>query len=182
MDDNRTQSAAVQQEQAEGNMFRSYNYVGTKETLAYLFNDFSNSFNISGYNERYIWDVVKVDFGIAAIVNIFTGIWDVFNDIIRTQCESMLADEKGEFLADFHSPAFSGERVMEGVAASEVKTAVALVDAKGCVVRKARGETLATDGVAPGCYILVAALRAGSLEIARTRTAVEVQPAPDWAK
>ncbi len=28
-------------------------------------------------------------------------ILDVFNDIIRTQCESMLADEKGEFLADF---------------------------------------------------------------------------------
>ena len=105
---------------------------------------------------------------------------DLYNagDVIRIKTPAL----EGEFLADFHSPAFSGERVMEGVAASEVKTAVALVDAKGCVVRKARGETLATDGVAPGCYILVAALRAGSLEIARTRTAVEVQPAPDWAK
>ncbi len=76
-----TKSLVVDESQAESNIYRSYNYVGTKETLAYLFNDFSNSFNISGYNERYIWDVVKVDFGIAAIVNIFTGAWDVINDI-----------------------------------------------------------------------------------------------------
>ncbi|MBR3551864.1 MAG: MFS transporter, partial [Clostridia bacterium] len=64
------------------NIYRSYNYVGTKETIAYLFNDWSNTFNINGFQTRYIWDVVKIDFGINAIVNIFTGIWDVFNDII----------------------------------------------------------------------------------------------------
>ncbi|MBQ5968900.1 MAG: MFS transporter [Clostridia bacterium] len=64
------------------NIYRSYNYVGTKETIAYLFNDWSNTFNINGFSTRYIWDVVKIDFGINAIVNIFTGIWDVFNDII----------------------------------------------------------------------------------------------------
>ena len=72
---------AIDESKAESNVYRSYNYVGTKETLAYLFNDFSNSFNINGYKERYIWDVVKIDFGIAAIVNIFTGAWDVINDI-----------------------------------------------------------------------------------------------------
>ncbi len=66
----------------QGNIYRSFNYVGTNETLAYLFNDFSNSFNINGYKERFIWDVVKIDFGISAIVNIFTGAWDVINDTV----------------------------------------------------------------------------------------------------
>ncbi len=56
-------------------------YVGTKETFAYILNDFSNSFNIGKYQNRFIWDVVKIDFTIAAYVNIFTGIWDTVNDI-----------------------------------------------------------------------------------------------------
>ena len=74
-------SVVIDEKALNSNIYRSYNYVGTKETLAYLFNDFSNSFNIGGYTERYIWDVVRVDFGIAGIVNLFTGAWDVINDI-----------------------------------------------------------------------------------------------------
>ena len=56
-------------------------YIGTKETFAYILNDFSNSFNINKYSNRFIWDVVKIDFTIAAYVNIFTGIWDTINDM-----------------------------------------------------------------------------------------------------
>ncbi|MGI6248914.1 MAG: MFS transporter [Acutalibacteraceae bacterium] len=56
-------------------------YIGTKETFAYILNDFSNSFNIGKYGNRFIWDVVKIDFKIIAYVNIFTGIWDTINDI-----------------------------------------------------------------------------------------------------
>lgn len=57
-------------------------YVGTKETFAYLLNDFSNAFNINGYNDRFIWDVVKIDFKTNAFMNLITGIWDVVNDPI----------------------------------------------------------------------------------------------------
>ena len=57
-------------------------YVGTKETIAYLLNDFSNAFNINGYTDRFIWDVVKIDFKTNAFVSIFTGLWDVINDPI----------------------------------------------------------------------------------------------------
>lgn len=64
------------------NLYKSYNYVGLKETVAYLLNDFSNSFNIDGFKERFVWDVVKVDFSIAAIVNIFTSAWDIINDVL----------------------------------------------------------------------------------------------------
>lgn len=67
---------------AENNIYRSYNYVGVKETVAYLLNDFSNTFNISSFQERYIWDVVKIDFGISAVVNIFTSAWDIINDTV----------------------------------------------------------------------------------------------------
>ncbi len=57
-------------------------YVGTKETFAYLLNDFSNAFNINGYSDRFIWDVVKIDFKTQAFMNIFTGAWDIINDPI----------------------------------------------------------------------------------------------------
>ena len=70
----------VDEKTLTANVFRSYNYVGTKETIAYLFNDWSNTFNINGYSQRYIWDVVKIDFGISAIVGLFTGAWDIIND------------------------------------------------------------------------------------------------------
>lgn len=57
-------------------------YVGSKETFAYLLNDFSNAFNINGYKDRFIWDVVKIDFKTNALLNIIAGIWDVINDPI----------------------------------------------------------------------------------------------------
>ncbi len=64
--------------------FNVYNrrYVGNKETIAYLLNDFSNAFNINGYTDRFIWDVVKIDFKTNALVSLFTGAWDIINDPI----------------------------------------------------------------------------------------------------
>ena len=55
-----TQVTDVESEikERKDNIYRSYNYVGTKETIAYLFNDWSNTFNIGGWNTRYIWAVV----------------------------------------------------------------------------------------------------------------------------
>ena len=55
-------------------------YVGSKETLAYILYDASQSLNISKYNDRYIYDVVKIDFRLLAIQNMIAGIWDVVND------------------------------------------------------------------------------------------------------
>ena len=63
------------------NIYRSYNYVGTKETVAYLLNDVSNAFNI-GHESQYIWNVVRIDFGLHAVVSLFTGAWDIVNDTI----------------------------------------------------------------------------------------------------
>jgi len=57
-------------------------YVSRRETVAYLLNDVSNAFNIGGYHNRFIWDVVKIDFNVTAAVNLFTGAWDVVNDSV----------------------------------------------------------------------------------------------------
>lgn len=64
--------------------FNVYNrrYVGNKETIAYLLNDFSNAFHINSYTDRFIWDVVKIDFKTNALVSLFTGAWDIINDPI----------------------------------------------------------------------------------------------------
>ena len=64
------------------NVYENFNYVSTKESVAYLLNDVSNTFNINSFQERYIWDVVKVDFSISAIINLFTSAWDIINDLI----------------------------------------------------------------------------------------------------
>ena len=64
------------------NVYENFNYVGVKESVAYVLNDVSNTFNINGFSERYIWDVVKVDFTVSAVVNIFTSVWDTINDIL----------------------------------------------------------------------------------------------------
>lgn len=79
-----TQKEIDLREETDGPSYiqRDRRYVGNKETVAYLLNDFSNSFNIGGFNNRFIWDVVKIDFGISAVVGLFTGLWDVINDPI----------------------------------------------------------------------------------------------------
>ncbi len=66
--------------EAKPQLYKDHNYVGVKETFAYLLNDWSNAFNIDSFKERYIWDVVKVDFSINAAVNLVTTAWDIIND------------------------------------------------------------------------------------------------------
>ena len=60
--------------------YEGHNFVGVRETVAYLMNDWSNSFNINSFSERYIWDVVNIDFTVSAVMNLVTAAWDVVND------------------------------------------------------------------------------------------------------
>ena len=55
-------------------------YVGKKETIAYVLNDVAASLNIDDYKERYIYDVVDIDFNLLAIQNVFATVWDSVND------------------------------------------------------------------------------------------------------
>ncbi len=60
--------------------YEGHDYVGVKETVSYLLNDWSNSFNINSFSERFIWDVVHIDFSVSAVMNIVTAAWDIVND------------------------------------------------------------------------------------------------------
>ncbi|HQH64481.1 MAG TPA: MFS transporter, partial [Clostridiales bacterium] len=55
-------------------------YVGSKETLGYILFDVAGGFNISDYGERYIYDVLKIDLSLLAIVNGINSVWDIVND------------------------------------------------------------------------------------------------------
>lgn len=79
MAEEKTTSVDVSQNETV-NVYDGYNYVGVKETVAYLFNDWSNSFNIDSFKERYIWDVVHIDFTLSAALNLVTTAWDIIND------------------------------------------------------------------------------------------------------
>lgn len=61
-------------------LMKNRRFVGTKETVAYILEDTAASLNISDFYERYIYDVVKIDFSYLAIQNIVATVWDTFND------------------------------------------------------------------------------------------------------
>ncbi len=74
------ENKSKQTENEKVSYYKGRNYVGVKETAAYLMNDWSNSFNINGFSERYIWDVVNIDFTVNAVMNIAATVWDIIND------------------------------------------------------------------------------------------------------
>jgi len=61
-------------------LLRNRRYVGRKERIGYLLNDVSASFNIDKYKDRFIYDIVKLDFDFLAVFGLFSGLWDVLND------------------------------------------------------------------------------------------------------
>ena len=75
-----TENKSKQTENEKVSYYKGRNYVGVKETAAYLMNDWSNSFNINSFTERYIWDVVNIDFTVNAVMNIAATVWDIIND------------------------------------------------------------------------------------------------------
>ena len=68
------------EEKAHRQLPKGRRYVGTMETAAYIAQDFADSFSIGKYQNRFIWDVVGIDFNITGIVTLFTGAWDIIND------------------------------------------------------------------------------------------------------
>lgn len=93
------ESAVLLRETADKkvNIYENFNYVGVKESAAYILNDVSNTFNINAFTDRFIWDVVKIDFTISAIVNIFTSAWDIINDLLLATIVDNTRTRLGKF-------------------------------------------------------------------------------------
>lgn len=60
--------------------FENRRFVSKKETVAYVLNDAAASLNINDFKERYIYDVVKIDFNYLAIQDGIATVWDSIND------------------------------------------------------------------------------------------------------
>lgn len=79
--DEQNQGIVIDYEKGVKNpLLRNRRYVGTAEKIGYLLNDVAGSFNIGKYNDRFIYDIVKLDFNYLAIYTLFAGLWDTFND------------------------------------------------------------------------------------------------------
>jgi len=70
----------VPKDEKTGIVYQDRRYVGSKETLGYILFDVAGGFNISDYGERYIYDVLKIDLSLLAIVNGINSVWDIAND------------------------------------------------------------------------------------------------------
>lgn len=79
------------------NQLLNRRYVGKTETAAYIAQDFADSFSIGKYNNRFIWDVVKIDFRINGIVTLFTGAWDIINDMFISAIVDRTRTRWGKF-------------------------------------------------------------------------------------
>ncbi len=79
--DEQNQGIVIDYEKGVKNpLLRNRRYVGNKERIGYLLNDVSGSFNINKYNDRFIYDIVKLDFDFLGVFNLFAGLWDTIND------------------------------------------------------------------------------------------------------
>lgn len=64
---------------------RSYQdrrYVNNAETAGYVLNHWARGFNIGKYQNRFIFDVLLINFNYLALLDAVGGIWDVINDTI----------------------------------------------------------------------------------------------------
>ena len=74
--------AAQKQATAENSqaVYGNRRFVGKIERVGYVLNDSAASLNINDFKDRYIYDVVKIDFSYLAIQNVVATVWDTFND------------------------------------------------------------------------------------------------------
>ena len=65
----------------EGYAHQNRRYVGSKETIAYVVYDMSQSFNIGKFDERFITSILQISFNLQTLTKAINGVWDIINDI-----------------------------------------------------------------------------------------------------
>ena len=53
-----------------GYVYQNRRYVGTKETVAYVVYDMSQSFNINAYSQRFVTNILQVSLKLQRIANV----------------------------------------------------------------------------------------------------------------
>ncbi|MGI6247837.1 MAG: MFS transporter [Acutalibacteraceae bacterium] len=62
--------------------YQNRRYVGSAETAGYILNHWAGGFNVGKYRNRFIYDVLIIDFKYLALLEAVGGVWDVINDTI----------------------------------------------------------------------------------------------------
>jgi len=62
--------------------YQNRRFVGHKETLGYILNHWASGFNVNKYKNRFIYDVLFINFNYLALMDAIGGVWDVINDTI----------------------------------------------------------------------------------------------------
>ncbi len=82
MDGPVTKTAEQRELDKAGYAAQGRRYIGIKETFGYTLFKASQEFNINKYSDRFIFDVLKIDFSYLAIMSTIGGAWDIINDIL----------------------------------------------------------------------------------------------------
>ncbi len=91
------QTAEQQEIRAGRTISNNRRYVGSKETVAYVVYDISQSFNINKYQDIFITDIVQVGLKFQTVVTFINGIWDVINDIFLAAIVDRTRTRFGKF-------------------------------------------------------------------------------------
>ncbi len=62
--------------------YQNRRYVGSAETAGYILNHWAGGFNIGKFNNRFIYDVLLINFNFLALLDAIGGLWDVINDTV----------------------------------------------------------------------------------------------------
>ena len=92
-----TQVAEQDEIKAGRTLSNNRRYVGSKETVAYVVYDISQSFNINKYQDIFITDIVQVGLRFQTLVTFINGIWDVVNDIFLAAIVDRTRTRLGKF-------------------------------------------------------------------------------------
>ncbi len=60
--------------------YQSRRFVGHRESVGYIMNHWASGFNIGKFRNRFIYDVLLINFNYLALMDAIGGIWDVVND------------------------------------------------------------------------------------------------------
>lgn len=78
-------------------VYENRRYVGMKETVWYVIYDMCQSFNIDGFDSRFVTNILQIDLDYQTIVSVVNGIWDVVNDIFTAAIVEKTRTRWGKF-------------------------------------------------------------------------------------
>lgn len=90
-------TARVVEEKAPSAVPKDRRYVGSKETVAYILDDISQSFNITKYQDIFVTDIIRVGLDFQKIATFIIGIWDIINDVFLAAIVDKTRTRWGKF-------------------------------------------------------------------------------------